>query len=167
VHLDATVFYENLSVWAQLSLPRTGAIAMPWGPEQTKIPLIAAEDVAAVAAAVLSGPLLPNGTVIRLMGGGATCGEIAEAYSGVLGRPVRYVEVSDEQWANAAPATGASGVAVEHLAHLWRYLRTRPPEYQAFYQPTDAFDCFLGHGPKSLSQYLNEHRDVFGEAATR
>jgi uncharacterized protein YbjT (DUF2867 family) len=167
VHLDATVFYENLGLWAQLSLRRTGAIAMPWGPEQTKIPLIAAEDVAAVAAAVLSGPLLPGGTVIRLMGGGISCGEIAEAFSQVLGGPMRYVEISDEEWANAAPATGASAIAVEHLVHLWRYLRTRPPEYQAFYQPTDVFDRFLGHGPKSLSQYLNEHRDVFAEAATR
>jgi uncharacterized protein YbjT (DUF2867 family) len=167
VHLDATLFYENVSLWAQLSLPRTDAIAMPWGPEETKIPLIAAEDVAAVAAAVLSGPLLPNGTVLRLMGGGMTCGEITEAFSQALGRPVRYVEITDEEWANAAPATGASAVAVEHLAHLWRYLRTRSPEYQAFYQPTDVFNRFLGHGPKSLSQYLNDHRDVFAETATR
>jgi uncharacterized protein YbjT (DUF2867 family) len=167
VHLDATVFYENLSLWAQLSLPRTGAIAMPWGPEQTKIPLVGAEDVAAVAAAVLSGPLLPNGTVIRLMGGGVACSEIAEAFSELLGRSVRYVEISDEQWASAAPATGASAIAVEHLAHLWRYLRTRPPEYQAFYQPTEAFDRFLGHGPTSLPEYLNDHRDVFAEAAAR
>ena len=167
VHLDATVFYENVSLWAQLSLPNSGAIAMPWGPEQTKIPLVGAEDVAAVAAAVLSGPLLPNGTVIRLMGGGLSCSEIAEAFSEVLGRPVRYAEISDEQWANAAPATGASPVAVEHLTHLWRYLRTRPPEYQAFYQPTDAFDRFLGRGPKRLPQYLSDHRNVFAEAATR
>jgi uncharacterized protein YbjT (DUF2867 family) len=167
VHLDATVFYENLSLWAQLSLPRTGAIAMPWGPEQTKIPLVGAEDVAAVAAAVLSGPLLPDGTVIRLMGEGVACSEIAEAFSELLGRSVRYVEISDEQWASAAPAAGASAIAVEHLTHLWRYLRTRPPEYQAFYQPTEAFDRFLGHGPMSLPEYLNDHRDVFAEAAAR
>lgn len=167
VHIDAVVFYENVSLWAQLSLSRTGTIAMPWGPEQTRIPLVAAEDVAAVAAAVLSGPLLPNGTVIRLMGGGMTVGEIAEAFGTLLGRPVRYDEISDEQWADAAPASGASPVAVEHLTHLWRYLRTRPPEYQAFYQPTDAFDRFLGRDPKSLPQYLSDHRHVFAEAASR
>jgi putative transposase len=58
VHLDATVFYENLLTWALLSLARAGLIELPWGPEGTAIPMVAAEDVARVAAAVLTGPVL-------------------------------------------------------------------------------------------------------------
>ena len=89
VHLDATVFYENLRTWALLSLARAGVIALPWGPESTAIPMVGAKDVARVAAAVLTGPALSSGTVVRLMAGAVTNKEIAEAFSEILGRPVR------------------------------------------------------------------------------
>src|SRR6476620_1018159 len=46
VHLDATVFYENLRTWALSSLTRAGVVALPWGPESTAIPMVGAEDVA-------------------------------------------------------------------------------------------------------------------------
>jgi uncharacterized protein YbjT (DUF2867 family) len=167
VHLDATVFYENLRTWALLSLTRAGVIALPWGPEATAIPMVAAEDVARVAAEVLTGPALSSGTVIRVMAGGVTNKEIAEAFSDILGRPAQYVEVNDDQWASAASALGVNAVAVEHLTHLWRYLRTRPPEYQAFYHITDAFEHFTSQPPQSLPQFLREHKDLFAEAAPR
>jgi uncharacterized protein YbjT (DUF2867 family) len=167
VHLDATVFFENLRTWALLSLAQTGAIALPWGPETTAIPLVGAEDVARVAAAALTGPILANGTVIRLMAGAVTNKEIAEAFSQVLSRSVNYVEISEEEWASSASAVGVNAVAVEHLTHLWRYLRTLPPEYQAFYHVTDAFEDFTGEPPKSLAHFLQEHKDMFVQAAKR
>ena len=165
VHLDATVFYENLRTWALLSLARSGVIELPWGPEGTAIPMVAAEDVARVAAAVLTGPVLPSGRVIRLMAGAVTNKEIAEAFGEILGRAVRYVEISDDQWASATSALGVNGVAVEHLTHLWRYLRTRPPEQQALYHITEAFGHFTNQRPQSLLQFLRQHKDLFTEAA--
>ena len=169
VHLDATVFYENLCTWALTSLARAGVVALPWGPESTAIPMVGAEDVARVAAAVLTGPgpVMPSGTVVRLMAGGITNKEIADAFGQILGRSVGYVEISDTQWASAASAAGVNAVAVEHLTHLWRYLRTRPPEYQAFYHTSDAFEEFTGRPPRSLAQFLQEHKDLFAEAAPR
>jgi uncharacterized protein YbjT (DUF2867 family) len=167
VHLDATVFYENLRAWALLSLARAGVIASPWGPETTAIPLVGAEDVARVAAAVLTGPVIGSGTVVPLMAGAVTNEEIAEAFGHFLGRPVGYVEISDEQWASAAAAVGVNAVAVEHLTHLWRYLRTRPPEFQAFYHTTEAFEHFTHQPPQSLAQFLREHKDLIAEAAAR
>jgi uncharacterized protein YbjT (DUF2867 family) len=164
VHLDATVFYENLRTWALLSLARDGVIALPWGPEATATPMVAAQDVARVAAAVLTGPLLASGTVVRLMAGAVTNKKIAEAFSDVLGRPVRYVEITDDEWAGAVSALGVNAVAVEHLTHLWRYLRTRPPELQAFYAITDAFEHFTGQPPQSLPEFLQENENLFAEA---
>ena len=108
VHLDATVFYENLCTWALSSLTRAGVVALPWGPESTAIPMVGAEDVARVAAAVLTGPVMPSGTVVRLMAGGVTNKEIAEAFGDILGGSVGYVEVTDDQWASAASAAGST-----------------------------------------------------------
>jgi uncharacterized protein YbjT (DUF2867 family) len=122
VHLDATVFYENLCTWAMASLTRAGVVALPWGPESTAIPMVGAEDV---------------------------------------------VEISETQWAGAASAAGVNAVAVEHLTHLWRYLRTLPPEYQAFYHTSDAFEEFTNRPPQSLAQFLRERTDLFAEAAPR
>ena len=167
VHLDATVFYENLRTWALLSLARTGLIALPWGPETTAIPMVSAEDVARVAASVLTGPVLPSGTVVRLMTGAVTNKDIAGAFGDILGRSVGYVEISDEQWASTASAVGVNAVAVEHLSHLWRYLRTRPPEIQALYHISDSFEHFTSQPPQSLPQFLQEHKDLFAEAAPR
>jgi uncharacterized protein YbjT (DUF2867 family) len=167
VHLDATVFYENLCTWALSSLTRAGVVALPWGPETTAIPMVGAEDVARVAAAVLTGPVMPSGTVVRLMAGAVTNKEIAEAFGDILGGSVGYTEITDDQWASAASAFGINAVAVEHLTHLWRYLRTRPPEYQAFYHITDAFEHFTTQPPQSLPQFLRQHKDLFAEAAPR
>jgi len=161
VHLDATVFYENLFTWALISLSREGVIALPWGPESTTIPMVAAGDVARVAAAVLTGPVLPNGTVVRLMAGGFTNKEIADTFGQILGRSVDYVEIGEERWASETSALGVNDVVVEHLTHLWRYLRNLPPEYQAFFQTTGAFEEFTGRPPQSLAQFLQERRDMF------
>jgi len=167
VHLDATVFYENLCTWALGSLTRAGVVALPWGPETTAIPMVGAEDVARVAAAVLTGPVMPSGAVVRLMAGAVTNKAIAEAFGDILGGSVGYVEVTDDQWVSAASAFGVDAVAVEHLTHLWRYLRTRPPEYQAFYHISDAFEHFTTQPPQSLPQFLRQHKDLFAEAAPR
>jgi uncharacterized protein YbjT (DUF2867 family) len=167
VHLDATVFYENLCTWALGSLARAGVVALPWGPESTAIPMVGAEDVAHVAAALLTGPVPPSGTVVRLMAGAVTNKEIVDAFSQILGRRVSYVEISDKQWAGAASAAGVNAVAVEHLTHLWRYLRTRPTEYQAFYHTSDAFEDFTSQPPQSLAQFLQEHKDLFAAAAAQ
>ena len=123
--------------------------------------------VARVAAAVLTGPVMPSGTVVRLMAGAVTNKEIAEAFGDILGGSVGYTEITDDQWASAASAFGVNAVAVEHLTHLWRYLRTRPPEYQAFYHITDAFEHFTSQPPQSLPQFLRQHKDLFAEAAPR
>jgi uncharacterized protein YbjT (DUF2867 family) len=167
VHLDATVFYENLCTWALASLTRAGVIALPWGPESTAIPMVSAQDVARVAAAVLTRPTLPGGTVIRLMAGAVTNKESADAFSQILDRSVDYVEISEKQWASAASEAGVNAVAIEHLTHLWRYLRTLPPEYQALYHITDAFEDFIGEPPESLAHYLLEHKDSFAPAVAR
>jgi hypothetical protein len=113
---------------------------------------------------VLTRPVLPNGTVVRLMAGGFTNKEIADTFGQILGRSVDYVEIDEERWASETSALGVNDVAVEHLTHLWRYLRTLPPEYQAFFHTTGAFDEFTSRPPQSLARFLQERRDMFAGA---
>jgi len=70
----------------------------------------------------------------------------------------------DAAGAKITAPLGVDAVAVEHLTHLWAYLRTRPPEFQAFYSVTDAFEHFTSQPPQSLPQFLHEHKDLFAEA---
>src|SRR6201994_1058718 len=68
VHIRATVFYENLASLVRQSLPAQGAIRLPWGGENTVLPLIAGEDVARVAAGLLIGPQMAAGSAVPLIG---------------------------------------------------------------------------------------------------
>jgi uncharacterized protein YbjT (DUF2867 family) len=161
VHLDATVFYENLRALARGSLARAGAILLPWGPESTTLPMVAAEDVARVAVGLLLGPVQPKNTVLPLIGCVVTIRDIMAAFSEALGKPIQYREITDEQWVQNVAGAGLNTAALEHLTSLWRYLRTRGPELPASYQVTDTIERIGGQPPKSLRQFLAEQAHLF------
>ena len=161
VHLDATVFYENLRALARGSLAKAGSILLPWGPDSTTLPMVSAEDVARVAVGLLLGPVQPKNTVLPLVGGVVTIRDMVAAFSDALGKPVRYREITDDQWVQNVSGAGLNDAALEHLTDLWRHLRTRSPEFQASYQVTDTIERIGGRPPKSLQQFLAEHAHVF------
>jgi len=156
VHLEAVIFYENLHAMARGSLPAAGALALPWGPQSTPIPMVAAEDVARVTVAVLTGPDLPNGTVLPLVGSVVTVGEILDVFSQVLGHPVPYRELTDDEWVAAISDAQINSAALEHLVYLWRYLRTRPR-----IEVPDTIEHFAGAKPASLLEFLRARREAF------
>ena len=161
VHLNAVVFYENLRAMAGASLAKAGAVALPWGPATTRIPMVSAQDVARVAVGVLCGPVMSNGEVLPLIGDVVTNADIAEAFGEILGRPVPYVELADEQWLEGVSGAGINEVAVEHLVHLWRYLRTGGPEDPNGYRVTPTIETFGGAAPLTLRAFLGQQRDAF------
>src|SRR5437660_12451612 len=68
VHLRATVFFENLGAMARQRLPAQGAVRLPWGSENTVLPLVSAEDVGRLATGLLTAPSLPSGGTYRMIG---------------------------------------------------------------------------------------------------
>src|SRR5580704_3805158 len=68
VHIRATVLYENLASMVRQSLPAEGTVRLPWGSETTVLLLVAGEDVARVAAGLITAPSLMAGTTYRLIG---------------------------------------------------------------------------------------------------
>ena len=165
IHLNPTVFYENLRALAAGSLAKAGAIVLPWGNEETIIPMISAEDVARVAAGVLTGPVMENGTVLPMIGAAVKMRDMADAFSTLLGKPVQYKEITDEQWAQNVSGAGINPAAMEHLSHLWRHLRGRSKEVQAGYKASDAIEKFSGSKPKTLKTFLQENAHFFPRGA--
>jgi uncharacterized protein YbjT (DUF2867 family) len=161
VHLRATVFYENLRSLVRVSLPANGAVRLPWGSESTVLPLVAGEDVARVAVGLLTSPALPADAGYRVIGATLALRDIIATLGRVLGRDVRYEEISDEEWRRGALARGVNQHAVEHLSQLWRALRGagRGPD-AARLAVTDTIETLGGAKPKTFEAFVREQQDA-------
>jgi uncharacterized protein YbjT (DUF2867 family) len=157
VQLRATVFYENVRALAGASLAAQGAILLPWGSDSTVVPLVSGEDVARVAVGVLTAPSVPPGSVYPIVGEVLALREMIATFGRVLGREVRYQEISDELWRDGALARGINRHAVEHLSQLWRSLRTTPAQYGV----TDTIERLGGSRPKTFEQFVREEKRAF------
>jgi uncharacterized protein YbjT (DUF2867 family) len=166
VHVRATVFYENLRSLVRMSLQAQGAVRLPWGSENTALPLVAGEDVARVAVGLLTSPSLPAGSSTRVIGATLSLRDIIATFGRVLGRDVRYEEISDDEWRRDALARGFNQHAVEHLSQLWRALRGagRDPQ-SARLAVTDSIETLGGAKPKSFEAFVREQRDALTAAA--
>ena len=157
VHVRATVFYENLGSQVRLSLPAQGAVRLPWGNENTVLPLVAAEDVARVAVGLLTSPSLPASTAYPVIGTVISLKEIIATFGRVLAKDVRYEEISDDEWRRDALARGYNAHAVEHLSALWKALRATglDPE-RARFAVTDTIEKIGGAKPKTFETFVRE-----------
>jgi len=162
VHIRATVFHENVARLVQLSLPAQGAIRLPWGRENTLLPLVAAEDVARIAVGLLTRSSWAAGTAYPVIGEVVSLKEIIAKFARVLNRDVHYQEIDDEQWKTEALARAWNAHAVEHLSSLWKSLRaaTVAPEAGRF-AVTDTIEKIGGAKPKTFEQFVREHRQEF------
>jgi uncharacterized protein YbjT (DUF2867 family) len=140
-HVRATVFFENIHSLATAS----GSLTMPLGDASTVIPLVAAEDVARVAAGVLTAADVPAGSAYPVVGQLLTVQEIVAT----LGPQVRYENVTDESWAEAA-GSRINAHAVAHLSKLWAALRTQPQDVEV----TDTIEKLGGRQPKTFAEFV-------------
>lgn len=166
VHIRATVFYENVAALVRQSLPAQGAVRLPWGNENTVLPLVAGEDVGRVAAGLLTAPQLVPGTAFPLIGATLSLREIIATFGRVLGKNVRYEEITDEEWRREALARGYNAHAVEHLSNLWRALRgagidPNDPRYAI----TGTIETIGGAKPKPFETFVREREAEFAPRA--
>ena len=149
VHLRAAVFFENLAAVAAASGDRE--LALPLGPPETLVPLVAAGDVARVAAGLLlaEGPVDP---VCLLTGQTAAIGEVAEAFG------VPYVDVPPEEWAARAMEIYRDPYTVEHLTHLWAIFRFIGAAHHPLYRVTETIERFGGRPPVTLAEFAAGRR---------
>src|SRR5580692_2855760 len=156
VHLQAPPYYENVRALVGRSVAKQSTVYLPWGEDLTVIPLVGAEDVARVAAALLADPRLPSQTVYPLIGETPTVREITEALGRAIGRPIQYVAISDEQWAGAVKER-LGPHALDHLSHLWQTFRKGEERYRT----TDAIRMVTGRNPQTIEEFFRENAGFF------
>jgi uncharacterized protein YbjT (DUF2867 family) len=159
VHIQAPPYYENLRALVSRSVAEQDAAFLPWGEEKTVIPLAGAEDIARVAATLLARPGLPSQNVYPLVSETRTVREIVETLGREIGRPIRYVPITDEQWAERVKAR-LNPHALDHLIHLWQHFRKGETRYQA----TGTVRSVTGRKPQTLEEFFRANADSFGAA---
>jgi uncharacterized protein YbjT (DUF2867 family) len=154
-HLHAPPFYENVRAMTSGSIAEQNAIFLPWGKGDAIFPLVGAEDVARVAVALLSRQGKPDRNAYELIVELPTAAEVATTLTTALGRPVRYQQITDEQWAQAVRER-INAHALDHLSHLWRYFREariRKGE-SGFRATTGEIRELTGTEPQTLEQFF-------------
>ncbi|MEU6234651.1 NmrA family NAD(P)-binding protein [Kitasatospora sp. NPDC047058] len=113
-------------------------------------------DIGDVAASVLTRPE-PAGGTYELTGGRAySHPELAGLLGGLLGRPVRYVDLAP--WELRAHLVGRAGMPdwlAAHVAEIQQLAVHRPES------PGDAITRLTGRTPRTLEAFLHEHLDAF------
>jgi uncharacterized protein YbjT (DUF2867 family) len=156
LHIQAPPYYENVRALLGRSVAEQDTAFLPWGDGDAVIPLAGAEDVARVAATLLAGSEAPSRKVYPLVSETPTVQEIIETLGKAIGRPVRYVPITDEQWAEAAKER-INPHALDHLTHLWQYFRNN----QERLQTTDAVREVTGRNPQSLEEFFQANAEFF------
>lgn len=156
VHIQAPPYYENVRALVSRSVAEHNTAFLPWGDGDAVIPLAGAEDVARVAAALLAAPGTPVEKVFPLVSETLTVREIVETLGKAIGRPIRYVPITDEQWADAVKER-INPHALDHLTHLWQYFRnSKEPRYA-----TNTIREVTGRSPQTLEEFVRANADSF------
>jgi hypothetical protein len=113
-----------------------------------------------VAVGLLASPSLTAGTAYPLVGSVISLKDIIATFGRVLGKDVRYEEISDEEWRRNALARGFNAHAVEHLSALWKALRGAglDPE-RARFAVTDTIEKIGGAKPKTFEAFVREQQN--------
>ena len=159
VHLQVPPYYENVRALVSRTVTEQNTAFLPWGDETTVIPLAGAEDVSRVAAALLANPGVPSQNVYPIVSATPTVREIVETLGKAIGRPIRYVPITDEQWAEAVRER-INPHALNHLTHLWQYFRKTAERFPT----TDTIRVITGRNPQTLEEFFRANAESFGSA---
>jgi uncharacterized protein YbjT (DUF2867 family) len=178
-HLRPTFFAEWLSNFAPMI--KAGTLATPLGAGPNKHAPVAAEDQARVIVGILENPAPHRGKVYALYGPKEyTQAEIAQVLSRVLGRDVRYKQVTIEELlqrraSSQSPPPGQVNDRtaygdVERLqrgelkeSFVVQHVREVALDHQAgiFAGTNDVIETIGGRPPMSLEAFIEKHRKAF------
>jgi hypothetical protein len=82
---------------------------------------------------------------------------MTEALGRAIGRPIRYLAITDEQWTDAVKER-INPHALDHLTHLWQYFRRGEERFQA----TDAIRAVTGRDPQTWEEFCRANATALG-----
>lgn len=132
-----------------------GTIFAPAG--GARLAMIDPRDVAAVAAAVLTGPGHDGRTYVLTGPQALTFEAIAEALAGVIGRPVSFVDIPDDAARASMLGAGLPPWLVDNLIPMFGAFREG-----AMAQVTDLVRVLTGRDPRTVEDFMDAHRAAFG-----
>src|SRR2546426_5219836 len=153
-------FMQNFVAAHASTIKNQGAFYAP--ARDSRISFIDVRDIAAVAAAVLVGAG-HEGKAYGLSGPEApTHAEIAEKFSRALGKPVRYVDLPDNDYVRALEGFGLSSAYARAILDLHHYYRTG-----AASAVTPDVERITGKKPISFERFIQDHAASFSGGETR
>ena len=141
---------------AARSIADSGTIRLPFGTGRTSP--IASDEVARVVATILTDPGPYIGRVFELTGPRSQdMNGVAKEYARALSRPVTYVDVPWETWAEQVLAGAGLGSYVgEHLATMARLHREN-----RYDRVTATVEEITGRPAESVEEFVARHSDLF------
>jgi uncharacterized protein YbjT (DUF2867 family) len=160
VHVRPTLFLDNplFTTQAARSIADSGTIRLPFGLGRTSP--ITVDDVARVVATVLTDPGPYIGRVLELTGPRSQdMNDIAGEYARALNRPVSYVDVPWETWAEQVLAhAGLPPYVEEHLATVARLHREN-----RYDRMTTTVEEVTGRPAESVEEFVAQRSDLFAQ----
>jgi uncharacterized protein YbjT (DUF2867 family) len=154
-YLAPTLFMEDLLSSAD-AVRDEALLSVPAG--AARVGMVAARDVADVAASVLTGDAeADNGDVLVLTGPEPLgFADVAERISTVFARTVEYADLAPQAARSALRENGFSPWQVDGRMELFEWIR-----HDAMDAVTDAVQRATGRQPRRLEDWLQEARAVF------
>jgi len=146
-------FMQNL-LGSSVSIRSQGVLKAPMG--KGRMSLVDARDVAAAAAAVLTQPG-HEGKIYRLTGSQAlSFGDIAAAFSEILGRPIRYEDVTEDQIRLELEQAGFPPWLIDDQIAIYRHFRgVKNPLINT------TLEQLTGRQPRTLKEFIRDYRAEF------
>ena len=157
VQIRPTVFLDNplFTVLAARSIRENGQLALPFGSGRTSP--VAATDVAAVVATVLSAPQDHIGAVYELTGPAALdIDGLAEQYAKALDRPITAVRLPYDEWLEHLTQAGLDPHTQQHIATMARLHRD-----DRYNRLTHDVEDLTGRPAQSVHEYISQRRALF------
>jgi uncharacterized protein YbjT (DUF2867 family) len=160
VHVRPTVFLDGplFTTLTARSIAGSGTVRLPFGTGRTSP--ITTDDVARVVATILTDPGPYIGRVFELTGPRSQdMNGVAEEYARALSRPVTYVDVPWETWAEQVLSRAGLGSYVdEQIAAMARLHREN-----RYDRVTATVEEITGRPAESVEEFVARQSDLFAE----